>query len=203
LACGQALRLGEVQTAHAAFGDAKGAPVIHSDKSHQTTLDAYLAEYDASCPSCTYNLRGLTGSTCPECGHTLYLCDLLPEEPGPEVEFLPLYPWFATIAIPAIVIGIVPLLVEACRAAWDLILLNPSSDIPVGLLFACVAAVGVVYAIRRSRVAKTKARAKTRAALERAQNIRIAIVLILFAVSIIQICRMSLYAMSRIFYPGW
>jgi hypothetical protein len=29
----------------------------------------YLAEHDAPCPNCTYNLRGMTTPRCPECGH--------------------------------------------------------------------------------------------------------------------------------------
>lgn len=34
---------------------------------------AYLASRDAPCPGCGYNLRGLTGSACPECGKPLEL----------------------------------------------------------------------------------------------------------------------------------
>lgn len=36
-------------------------------------LRAFLAETDAPCPLCRYNLRGLTGEHCPECGHKLTL----------------------------------------------------------------------------------------------------------------------------------
>ncbi len=31
-------------------------------------LRVFLAEHDAPCPACGYNLRGLTEATCPECG---------------------------------------------------------------------------------------------------------------------------------------
>lgn len=31
-------------------------------------LTRYLAEHDAPCPVCAYNLRGLIADTCPECG---------------------------------------------------------------------------------------------------------------------------------------
>ena len=36
-------------------------------------LRQYLANRDAPCPNCGYNLRNLTGEACPECGETLYL----------------------------------------------------------------------------------------------------------------------------------
>ncbi len=34
-------------------------------------LRAFLAERDVPCPGCGYNLRGLTGAVCPECGAPL------------------------------------------------------------------------------------------------------------------------------------
>src|SRR4051812_32452603 len=39
----------------------------------QQDLITYLAQRDAPCPSCDYNLRGLTASTCPECSQHLTL----------------------------------------------------------------------------------------------------------------------------------
>lgn len=38
-------------------------------------LTLFLAEYDVPCPNpkCGFNLRGLTGTTCPECRETLVL----------------------------------------------------------------------------------------------------------------------------------
>lgn len=39
----------------------------------QTLLTAYLADHDVPCPCCQYNLRGLTGARCPECGEQLEL----------------------------------------------------------------------------------------------------------------------------------
>lgn len=34
-------------------------------------LRRFLAERDVECPGCNYNLRGLTGGVCPECGQGL------------------------------------------------------------------------------------------------------------------------------------
>lgn len=36
-------------------------------------LKTFLAERDAPCPNCGYNLRGLTSDRCPECEHGLVL----------------------------------------------------------------------------------------------------------------------------------
>ena len=36
-------------------------------------LRVFLAEHDEPCPACSYNLRGLTETTCPECGEALVL----------------------------------------------------------------------------------------------------------------------------------
>jgi hypothetical protein len=36
-------------------------------------LLAFLREYDADCPVCGYNVRGLVRPICPECGHELML----------------------------------------------------------------------------------------------------------------------------------
>jgi len=36
-------------------------------------LREYLADRDVPCPGCGYNLRGLPGSTCPECQQELKL----------------------------------------------------------------------------------------------------------------------------------
>ena len=40
---------------------------------HDARLRAYLGGHDEPCPMCEYNLRGLTGTVCPECGEALRL----------------------------------------------------------------------------------------------------------------------------------
>lgn len=42
-------------------------------------LPMFLAENDAACPGCGYNLRGLTGRVCPECAQSLRLMVALQE----------------------------------------------------------------------------------------------------------------------------
>jgi hypothetical protein len=37
------------------------------------TLRRYLADHDVPCPACGYNLRGLEGEVCPECGDVVAL----------------------------------------------------------------------------------------------------------------------------------
>jgi len=41
--------------------------------SDDVALRNFLAERDAPCPNCGYNLRGLQAETCPECKHVLRL----------------------------------------------------------------------------------------------------------------------------------
>jgi len=45
----------------------------HSHPKDSAQLIEFLAERDASCPLCGYNLRGLTSDACPECGKRLRL----------------------------------------------------------------------------------------------------------------------------------
>jgi hypothetical protein len=42
-------------------------------------MTEFLADRDTPCPGCTYNLRGLTGSVCPECSQPLELSITLSE----------------------------------------------------------------------------------------------------------------------------
>lgn len=43
------------------------------DEQDLASLRAFLAERDAACPSCGYNLRGLPSPACPECNQALRL----------------------------------------------------------------------------------------------------------------------------------
>ncbi|MEM6459476.1 MAG: hypothetical protein AAF710_08815 [Planctomycetota bacterium] len=44
-----------------------------SRQDDEAALRGFVAERDVGCPSCDYNLRGLTGDVCPECGVGLRL----------------------------------------------------------------------------------------------------------------------------------
>ena len=48
-------------------------PTTETAASDEAALLEYLRGRDAACPLCNYNLRGLTSSRCPECGHELRL----------------------------------------------------------------------------------------------------------------------------------
>ena len=43
---------------------------------HHSALREYLADHDAPCPSCGYNLRGAELPWCPECGRSIALSDV-------------------------------------------------------------------------------------------------------------------------------
>jgi hypothetical protein len=49
-----------------------GTPAARG-RDDRVTLIRYLADREEPCPNCDYNLRGLTGGTCPECGLELML----------------------------------------------------------------------------------------------------------------------------------
>lgn len=45
----------------------------HSRNTDTNPLARYLSNHDEPCPSCTYNLRGIGGTACPECNQPLRL----------------------------------------------------------------------------------------------------------------------------------
>jgi hypothetical protein len=48
--------------------------------SHTERLTRYLADRDQPCPRCSYNLRGINGERCPECGEALELKKFLSDQ---------------------------------------------------------------------------------------------------------------------------
>jgi len=71
-------------------------------------LAAFLAERDAPCPGCGYNLRGLTTGRCPECDRELTL-EIRLVEPR-------LGPWVAAVVGASVMAGFHTLL--ACYFLW-------------------------------------------------------------------------------------
>src|SRR5947208_13149861 len=49
------------------------ASATDSSPAEERMLLEYVADRDVACPSCMYNLRGLTTPRCPECGRELKL----------------------------------------------------------------------------------------------------------------------------------
>ena len=52
---------------------AQDAAAAGNDARRREMLLAFLAEHEAACPECGYNLRALTRAVCPECGQELVL----------------------------------------------------------------------------------------------------------------------------------
>lgn len=49
------------------------------ESSHRDLLKQFLANHDAGCPVCGYNLRGLQTGACPECSKRIELCVRAPD----------------------------------------------------------------------------------------------------------------------------
>lgn len=50
-------------------------------RSNAERVRGYLAKHDVKCPGCGYDLKGLQGIQCSECGRILLIEDLLPPKP--------------------------------------------------------------------------------------------------------------------------
>lgn len=67
------------------------------------TLQVYLANRDVPCPNCSYNLRGLSTSRCPECNLEVSL-RLELEEPHLRALLVTAVGWWSSVAVPAAVV---------------------------------------------------------------------------------------------------
>ncbi len=50
-----------------------------AESAHGDLLTRFLANHDAECPVCGYNLRGLQTAVCPECSKRIELCVRAPD----------------------------------------------------------------------------------------------------------------------------
>jgi hypothetical protein len=66
-------------TSEPATGTDNVPTVLSRRADDDATLITWLADRDAACPLCEYNLRGLTTPPCPECGQALRLSVTLAE----------------------------------------------------------------------------------------------------------------------------
>jgi len=76
-----------------------------------TALDAHLAANDAPCEGCGYNLRGVVGGLCPECGRRNSLHELTRQTPPPSVLCL--------IALPVLSFVLAATAWSYGKEAWD------------------------------------------------------------------------------------
>lgn len=69
-ACEKRLYFGETRALHHVYGDARTSPmpVSGSPGDIAKALCEHLKAHDHPCPSCGYNLRGISSDVCPECG---------------------------------------------------------------------------------------------------------------------------------------
>lgn len=121
-ACRKRLFLGELRSLHLVYGDAKAPPMPTPEEAGPAALRAYLAEHDASCPDCAYQLHGLLGDTCPECNRALFLLEL-DKPPGGE-EFQP-----ARFADYVMIISVLPILLAALLVAYPIFEMAPAKVI--------------------------------------------------------------------------
>jgi hypothetical protein len=124
----------------------------------QAMLAEYLRERDVACPSCKYNLRGLTTARCPECGQQIKITITL-KEPY-------LKAWIALVAASCISAGMGIFVLFLAMNIDDLI---PSSSVHLSaseilwfcISWYCIASIpGAVIAIwfRRRFVAQPRSR---------------------------------------------
>ncbi len=92
-----------------------------------TLLLEFLRDRDAACPLCGYNLRNLSGTTCPECRELLSL----------SVGFRkPRFGWFVVAIAPGIFSGICAALMMIPLVGFSLFSANPPAPWPVWILNA-------------------------------------------------------------------
>lgn len=128
-------------------------------------LTAYLADRDVACPGCGYNLCGLLGTTCPECGRELEMQEF--ERPRPRtmsyrvsliVTTVGLAIWVTNLAVfadtpeelkPTLALGLVACVTAVCAACvpGDLRLQRHETRTGVRLLTIIVQVVFVVALI--------------------------------------------------------
>ncbi len=95
-------------------------------------LRAFLAEHDEPCPMCRYNLRGIAGGVCPECGEGLRLA----------VRRDSAHPGWYTIGRLGIIIAaalhVAPMLLFLPWSVWLTVILLPGSAVSLLTLAAWV-----------------------------------------------------------------
>ena len=106
------------------------------DDSRDQKLAAYLAERDVACPGCGYNLRGVTGGVCPECGRELHENDINPDLAGQSIRarVVRRVRWAGACLAPVTALGWV-----------DYVLVRPTGVARVG--FAIVLGLLTVFAV--------------------------------------------------------
>lgn len=99
-------------------------------------LRDYLAERDIACPGCGYNLRGLPGDACPECGKPVELARVRSRRSRHPADRS--FACGVGVALAAIVGWVIAIVMSASDPMWMIALWVPGAMLVALIVLVCV-----------------------------------------------------------------